>query len=93
MENPHFQQENPRDHGLPSESVPVETPQVVCEVNKSCPHCQCSQTFGIKVRVHHPDIGEGWAWYRGCAACEWASAMPVLSDDTIFPFHNYESLD
>jgi hypothetical protein len=56
----------------------------------TCPLCGCDRTFGVKVRLKNPELGEVWGHYRGCACCEWASSMTIMEDDNEeFPENEY----
>lgn len=86
--------DNPRDHGLPNESEPIAAPEVRKVLpNCECPLCKCSGTYGIYVRLSNPEMGECDGYYRGCAACEWASAMIVTPDGDEFPDEQYSNLN
>jgi len=86
---------DPRDHGFPAESEPIAAPQIVTKsLDADCPVCSCKKTFGIKVRLNNNDFGDCWGHYRGCAACEWASAMSVAPDtEPEFPKDSYAKLN
>ena len=85
---------DPRDHGFPNNYEILSTPEVLRDLPQSeCPLCGCSKTYGITLRTHTEGIGDCNSFYRGCAACEWASSMdsipnngPRREADSDYPF-------
>lgn len=78
-----------RDSGLPHDSAPVGPPIVGPRLDIPCgnPDCGCAVTFGIRVPVYHPTIHEATGFFRGCAACTYASSMEVRDEETEdFPY-------
>lgn len=88
-------EEDVRDHGSPWESDPIAAPLIDSPpLEAECPCCGCGKTFGIKIRLVNDDFGECWGHYRGCAACEWASAMSVAPDsEPEFSVDDYPKLN
>lgn len=67
---------DPREHGFPNSYDICGAPEIVRPLLASaCPVCGCSKTFGISLQTHTEGVGNCTSLYRGCAACEWASAM------------------